>query len=105
VHRALVNAQAARIDAPNMPMNDMESSSLFYRRMTESFCEREHVACLDCLPAFAEATRAGKTLFNDDVHFSQEGHRLMADLLADLIREKSAELGLQQQRPNGQSDR
>lgn len=53
------------------------------RRMSE-FCRREGIPFLDLLPALR--TESSRRLMFDQCHYTPEGHRVVADALADFLR-------------------
>ncbi|ORT57082.1 SGNH/GDSL hydrolase family protein [Streptomyces sp. CB03238] len=57
-----------------------------YARALSAGCERIGVPFLDMNPVLAEAADPGQWLFVDRIHFTDEGHDIVAGLLTDRLR-------------------
>jgi len=55
------------------------------QRVVARFCRQRDITVLDLLPVFKEKSRSTKLFFQNDLHWTKEGHRLAADqILASL---------------------
>jgi hypothetical protein len=56
-----------------------------------AICDRDHVPCLDLLPAFRRQYATGAKFFHDAIHLNEEGHHAAtAEILAFLDAQRLA---------------
>lgn len=63
--------------------------------MMKQFLEENHLSYIDLVPAMQREISSGKTLyFEKDGHWNQDGHQLVADVMAAWLREHCGTVGL-----------